>query len=330
MSTLAEVWADLEERLPADRAGRMVKRILPDSAMDLHVSASRSTPRRALHLDVSAEAVAGADIPGSTRGITMTIDTRATEGKTTLALELTDPADVDLFESVCENIAGATAAAPDDQGAVSVWIGRFLRWQRFLQRGGGPLSARRQRGLYAELWTIRELLIDEVGPAEAVAAWTGPENAPRDFETAGVGIEIKSSAANEPQVVPVNGERQLDDAELRALFVVHLSLEPVRDAGETLPAIVADLRRIVDDTPAEGPLEDRLLAAGYNDMHQGTYAHTGYALRRLTALRVVEGFPRITERDLPDGVGSVHYSLAIDGCRDHEVPMAAIVEAIGS
>lgn len=328
--TLGEIWADLEGRLPEDRAGRMLKRIRSDSIVDLHVSASRTPPRRALHLDVSTDALAGVEIPGPTRGIAMSLATRPTEGRATLALELTDPPDIDLFESVCKNIAAATAAAPDDQGAVSVWIGRFMRWQRFLQHGGGPLSARLQRGLYAELWTIREILIGSVGPSEAVAAWTGPDDAPRDFETAGIGIEVKSSAANEPQVVPVNGERQLDDAELRALFVVHLSLEPVRDAGETLPAIVADLRDVVRETPGEGPLEDRLLTAGYSDTHDATYARTGYALRRLTALRVTEGFPRITERDLPDGVGSVHYSLAIDACRGHEVPVDTIARAIGS
>jgi hypothetical protein len=111
---------------------------------------------------------------------------------------------------------------------------------------------------------------------------------------------------------------------------VHLSLETVRDADETLPMIVADLRRTVRGTPAEGPLEDRLLAAHYSDMHEANYARTGYALRRLTALRAVEGSPRITERDLPDGVGSVQYPLAIDACRARVVPIEAIAHAIGS
>jgi hypothetical protein len=142
-------------------------------------------------------------------------------------------------------------------------------------------------------------------------------------------VEVKSSAANEPQVVPVHGERQLDDSELTALFVIHLSLEPLRDAGESLLAIVSALRDSVRGGPSAGQFEDRLLASGFADVHAGAYSRTGYALRRTSVLRVRTGFPRITEADLPDGVGSVRYSLAIDACRDFEVTTAELGSALG-
>jgi hypothetical protein len=322
--TLADLWDELEEHLPFDRAGRMVRRVHPEAAVDIAASASRTPPRRALHLRVVADAAAGIQIPSSTEGISMTVRGRTGDERTTLSLELTDPGAGDLFATVCDDIVDVTARAHDDDSAVSAWIGRFVLWQRFLQRGAGPLSPKRQRGLYAELWSMREILAPRVGPTEAVEAWKGPDRGERDFETGGVGVEVKSSAANEPQIVPINGERQLDDAELHALFVIHLSLELVRDAGETLPAIVSDLRATVRGGPAQGVFEDRVLSAGYADMHEAAYARTGYALRRLSVLRVTAGFPRITERDLPDGVGSVHYSLAIDACRDHETTVEAL------
>jgi hypothetical protein len=158
-----------------------------------------------------------------------------------------------------------------------------------------------------------------VGFDEAIGAWKGPDGAPRDFELRGCGLEVKSSAANEPQVVPVHGERQLDGSGLVSLLLVHKSLEVLRDAGETLPMIVADLRESGSGLPEAGTLEDRLLQSGYLDMHEQRYRRTGYTIRRTSIFDVREGFPRITENDLVDGVGAVRYSLAIDACRDFEV-----------
>src|SRR5262249_3803663 len=104
-----------------------------------------------------------------------------------------------------------------------------------------------------------------------------------------------------------------------ALLLVHRSLEVLRDAGETLPMIVADLRSSGSGLPEAGTFEDRLLQSGYLDMHEPRYRRTGDAIRRTSIFEVQPGFPRSTEDDLGDGIGAVRYSLAIDACRDFEV-----------
>lgn len=327
---LAGLWQDLEDRLPSDRDGRMLQRIHPDAVVDLHVSVATFGARRALELELATSVVEEVEIPSATRGIQMNATLREDGCRTVLALELADSEASDLFTAVCTDIAAVTATATDDQRAASLWLGRFERWRRFLEHGAGPLSSQLQRGLYAELWAIRDVLAPAIGYTEAVAAWKGPDRAPRDFESSGVGVEVKASGANEPQVVPIHGERQLDDAELDALFMVHLSLEVLRDAGESLPAVVDGLRAALADGPAAGLFEDRLLSSGYADIHRAAYDRTGYALRRTTVLRVAGDFPRLTEADLPDGVGSVRYSLAIDACRDFEVPLQTLAASFGS
>jgi hypothetical protein len=42
----------------------------------------------------------------------------------------------------------------------------------------------------------------------------------------------------------------------------------------------------------------------------------GYTVVGCTSFLVREGFPRIIERDVPQGVGHVHYTLALDACGD--------------
>jgi hypothetical protein len=310
----------------------MVQRICPESSVDLFATLELHegrNPRRALELQVTSETLEVTDAVSGTRQVAASIEARE-DGRSALVLALDDAGVSDLFAAMCGDVAEATASKSDDEDAVATWIGRFTKWRRMLQGGSDGLTARRQRGLFAELLTIREHLLPHVGFDEAIGAWKGPDGAPRDFELRGCGLEVKSSAANEPQVVPVHGERQLDGSGLVALLLVHQSLEVLRDAGETLPMIVADLRASGSGLPEAGTFEDRLLQSGYLDMHEPRYRRTGYAIRRTSVFEIRSGFPRITEDDLVDGIGAVRYSLAIDACRDFEVDESRLTSRLAS
>lgn len=112
--------------------------------------------------------------------------------------------------------------------------------------------------------------------------------------------------------------------------MIHHSLERLRDAGETLPELVSSLSATAGGTAHGGTLEDRLIQSGYADVHAPLYRRTGYAIRRTSLFRVADGFPRIVEGDLADGVGRVRYYLAIDACRDFETDQSAVAEAVRS
>ena len=70
---------------------------------------------------------------------------------------------------------------------------------------------------------------------------------------------MKSCAANEPQVVTINGERQLDESGTDSLYLVHVSLDIRSEGRETLPEMVASARELAAGSSVEGLLEDRLL-----------------------------------------------------------------------
>lgn len=324
--SLSMTWEQLEGRLPDDRDGRMVRRVHSESSIDMFAWVQRREPKRALELQVPAGR-ADLELPVATRGIAMNRDTVNRE-TVALTLELTDPTAAELFGVVCTDIAAVVARCEDAGTAAATWIGRYNRWRRLLEKVPRGLSPKRQRGLFAELWTLREIYDGCLGTTDAVSAWVGPDRGSRDFEWAARAVEVKSSSTNEPQLVTINGERQLDDAELVSLHLVHLSLEVLPGGGETLPEMVAAVRALAASGPAETQLSDSLLDAGYADHHADLYVQVGYALRRLSIFKVGEGFPRITESDLADGVGSVRYKLVIDACRDHEITRATLEEAV--
>lgn len=325
--TLAETWTDLEQRAPEQADGRMTRRIHPDAHVDLHLGVEvrrAGVPgRRLLELTVVEGLLRDLELPHATRLVEVSVEPRG-PGRAALVLALEDPTAREVFALMCADVATATARQQDGPSAVTAYTGRFETWRRMMQSGSQPMSARRQRGLFAELMTIRDRLVPTIGFDESVRAWLGPDGAPRDFEVGGLGVETKSSAANEPQVVLIHGERQLDDAGLDALLLLHHSLEVHRDSGTTLPGIVAELRVIGEGRHEAGTFEDRLVQSGYLDLHTQHYMRVGYDLRGVSLFTVKDGFPRIVESDLVDGVGSVRYSLAIDACRDFETDVAVL------
>jgi hypothetical protein len=249
-------------------------------------------------------------------------------GNARLELRLTDPAAADVFVTLVEDLTTSVAAMRDDASAASAWIGRLARWQRLLQRTSPGLSPDQQRGLYAELWLIRELLAESIGIIEAVDAWMGPAGASHDFQLSTGSIEVKSTATNQPQVVRISSERQLDETGTPSLHLLHVSLDVHQHSGETLIAMVGSIRSGVSGGAAQAEFEERLLAYGYVDVHEPLYAATGYTLREHGFYRVSAGFPRIVESDLPDGVGGVQYRLAVAACASFAVETEATLSLL--
>ncbi len=309
---LARLWLELEASITPDQHhGR--RRLHADRAVDLNITVTRPGPLRGLALTVPDEALRGVDELPSTRGLEHLRRPAPQAGNSVLEIRLTDPAANEMFVGLAEDVARATASARDDADAVGLWLSRIRSWQRLMARAPRGLSEERQRGLYAELEVLRSDIARRVGIEAAVDGWRGPLGG-HDFQLVGGAYEVKGSATHEPQVVTVNSERQLDETGTDGLHLIHLSLDVHQHAGESLPAIVADVRELAAATAVESLLAERLVDAGYADAHKRHYLATGYTIRERQFFRVGDGFPRIIEADLADGIGGVRYQLVIAAC----------------
>lgn len=323
--TLRELWEDME-RAPAPRGeGRLLRRIHPAAVADLHVGLVKPDEQRLITITVPQEICPSGERLPSTKGTRSALGTPQDDGHIPVELRLVDPAARDVFVALADDVTSAAAAAATHASALDAWIARLRRWQRLLDRVPGEgLTPEAQRGLFAELWTLREVVTSAVGILAAVEGWTGPEPALHDFQLTGAALEVKSTAGAQHQVLRIGSERQLDETGADALYLTHLSIDARQGGGETLPEAVEAARAAARGGSAEGSLEERLRDAGYLDVHAARYT-TGYTLRRVSAYRVEDGFPRIIERDLLDGVGDVRYSVAVAECRHWERPLDEVV-----
>ena len=273
-----------------------------------------------LLLEVTTPVDVAADDLISTDQVEVTAEPSAAGG-TSIRLGLRDAKYLDLFLNVCDDIVPRVQKADDETEAAGILLRRFRTWRQFLRanrlRG---LGDKLQLGLYGELKTLEFLLAAGVDPHEAVNAWTGPEQGEQDFQYSGIALEVKSIAHSQPQRLLIDGERQLDENHFNALVVVHHRVHRQRDAGEKLPEAVARMRGMVGGDPgAYALLDDKLLNYGYAEHDAPRYSETGYAVSNTAYYRVQPGFPRLTEADLPLGLGGVRYVIDASACSNFEV-----------
>lgn len=317
-----QVWAELELTTPPGTTGRVIRRVMPDARCDLFLGLEKPSNLRMLLMPVAEVSIDAVHELPTSRGVMARIARPGDHGAdASVELVLVDPRAADIFTALAVDLANAAADADDEASAVTALVDRLHRWQRFLEESGpAGLEPERQRGLFAEVWLIRHVLLGVFGSAVSVDAWTGPSRASHDFQFGPGAIEVKATASKQDQRLRIASERQLDATGVEALFVFHLSLDAHRESGVSLPALIDDVR---GQLGTEGlAFEDRLFDAGYLDAHRHLYENPGYTVRESNFFRVTGAFPRIVESDLRPGVGDVRYSVAVAACR----PFAATTE----
>jgi len=313
------IWTDLELHAGGTtREDILTLRVLQDSAFDFLLGVQVPENIRMLMIRIGRENVINQLSLPRSKGfeIRQTVLPEDWGHHATIQLVLNDRRYLDIFSRLTEDIVSSCSRESSEKTMLQALFQRLAMWQQFLDRYGAEgLSPAAQRGLYGELRFLHDYLMPAVGAAQAVPAWTGPRKAQQDFQISGIAIEVKTSIAKQHQKVSVASEQQLDDTGLDALYLYHLSLREVHGGGETLPRIIDRMRNDISGDPdISRHFEDLLILAGYLDEHQGRYEGTGYADRTMQTFHVQEGFPRITEQALVNGVGDVQYSVSLAAC----------------
>lgn len=321
----SEVWTSLEVA-PGGR-GLVRTRIAPDAPVDIYVAVEQPNAVRLVQFGLAGEHLAESlDIPQA-RGIEVkAVPTASGSDWGYAQIRLVDRRYVEIFTSLADDLVEHVSGASTGTAAIDRLADRLRRWESFLKVvEPDGLGQERRAGLYGELWALREKLLP-VSPSLAVSTWVGPQGAHQDFQASSWALEIKTSRTKEPVAVRISGERQLDGLGLAFLGLGHIGLEQRRNSGETLPEIVTSIRIRLANTPSAETFEAQLLSAGYLAIHEPQYLSDGYVVRFSELFRVEGEFPRITEKDLKDGVGDVAYSVAVAALGGYRVDWSFLAD----
>jgi hypothetical protein len=70
------------------------------------------------------------------------------------------------------------------------------------------------------------------------------------------------------------------------------------------------------------------LESGYYEIHRPLYEERGYTIRQENIYRVSGKFPRITENQIPIGVGDVKYSIVLSESEEWRINQETLLEEI--
>lgn len=315
---LPDIWTSLESEADGCRESAVLRRRLcPSSSNHIYVGlATPANQRLALFRVARGCQVDESDLPTSdgvrTAFITVPDDPA---NCVCLSVQLHDRQYADVFSSLVADLVATVRDAPDDRSLIDRCIERLRRWQAFMRmHGHDGLNQMEQRGLFGELWFLLEQLLACINPETAVDSWEGPSGRPQDFYLYGNAIEVKTTISKSHTVIPIANELQLDDTGLDRLVLGHLKLIESRTTSRSLVEMVAALREALAANPtARTKFEDRLLEAGYIDVHEQHYHRPTYRVREFNVYQVSNGFPRIVAADIMEGIGDLRYSVVVAG-----------------
>ena len=244
-----------------------------------------------------------------------------------IVIRLTDPEQRDIFLRFCRDIVDATVLAQTEEQAVERFLARTWRWHRLLQGGRDKrLGDDEQRGLIGELVVLERHLLPVLGALDSVRCWTGPLDAPHDFEISRIHVEAKAQGSATPRVT-ISSEHQLESGNADRLYLHVTEVTTAAECGPdamTVTDIATRIRFVLAgrDMAAVDLFEERLGAVGFD--WTDDYSDKSWVVGQEALYEVREGFPRITPVMVPGGVGNVRYMISLTDCEEFRVVPASL------
>ena len=238
----------------------------------------------------------------------------------------------DIFASICWNLANSIINIDSEQEAIHLVISLLNKWRGlFTKKRKNPLSLQEQQGLYGELTFLSKLFNLNIVKSSVLDLWKGPYLAPQDFSSDIWAVEVKTVLSSKYPKVSINGEKQLDETPFEKLYLYVLVIDDMSQGGETLPELVADLRKyVVKDSIAREKFENKLVLSGYFDSDEEAYKNRNYRVYREYYYLVQNEFPRLRKEDLRNGISEVKYTTSLATSEDCIVEEQVVFNTIMS
>ena len=321
MSEFTQAWQVLLRDSGRTGKGRVVRRVGSPNGPGAFLAVDCVTKNRWILLELAASKGEIHGLP-DWREMRFAVVGPGSLHRESLGIELISDEFIDVFTSMAQDLVDDLAGVVGDSARLAHLKKRLQTWNRFLkEHGHAGLTEDEVRGLFAELWLLRERVLRALPPAEAIRCWTGPDTEAQDFKHGNNAVEVKSTISSTPDSISISNERQLDSTGLDDLLLSVIHLEESGD-GTTLPSLVSDIERKLASSPgALGEFKAKLTHVGFLEEAAQRYTRQ-FAVSKEEAFRVVEGFPCIVHP--PKGVHSLKYRIAIDSMKKFRCPMASV------
>lgn len=251
----------------------------------------------------------------STKLIEARILKRSTDNRLSLSFSLLNDIMSDIFYQFCDDIVQKTINLPHEINVIAFIIERWKKWiQMFKNPHTTIMSENEIRGLLGELIFLKEIMIKKYGISKSLESWIGSSMSHKDFEIDDTWYELKTIKEN-AITVEISSIEQLESSLYGELALV--KLEPSNltiNNPISLNNYIKSIENLLETKEQINLFYKKLEERNYFYVEE--YDKYVYANKGIDKYRVVEGFPKISNNDLKDGIVRVSYQIFINKIRD--------------
>ena len=328
MNIITDLWTNIIDDVEATERRGLVKRSLLDK-VGLYLGMDTLDSNKILiQIIEDSDSIHIEDLP-KWEGAEFQIR-KVSQNDLAITLKLLDPEFEDIFNSLLNDLYEQLSKAEDNLDAVKFFVSTIDKWNTFFKKFGTKiLSEERQRGIYGELYFLKNHVLKYCSGRDALSSWGGHSGKHQDFSFSNGNVEVKTTIRKQHKKVSISSEKQLDNTGLENLFLYCITLNQDDNSGQSLPGIVEELIIELSSVPnADIIFKEYLLRTGYLDEHVEYYDKNKYIFKKEYMFRVENDFPRIV--DPIEGVGDVEYTVVIGSCmnfdKDIDDSMEALIE----
>lgn len=217
-----------------------------------------------------------------------------------------------VFYVLCNNLVKAAVGCQSEDIAMVAVKNRFLTWKKLFKNPSAQMTEELYKGLFGELYFLKNYLMAHHDVAAAVNAWSGPDKTAKDFSIASDWYEIKTVSTNSV-TVKISSLTQLDAEEPGYLVLVKTEkMSNEFDNGEcSVEQLIALILNSIADESVKDEFVKKLIQYGY-DVNGDNSSYHKYRMAKMNFYGVNDDFPRITAEKVPYGeIVRVTYELSI-------------------
>lgn len=237
-----------------------------------------------------------------------------------IVLELTDNSYTDLFNDLIVSLYQRIYQLTDVDGYSKIFIQMFYKWSEFFDdKKSEKLSQDIIKGLFGELFVLKEQ-IKECSSShlnDLLYAWKGPYDEGHDFVLDQKNIEVKTKELSKLSV-KISSEYQLEPEANKALELLVLSVETNPAKGQSLRALLNDVKEMIVNKLGDFSIVLTALAQK-NITTKNIYQYDNYRFEPVEESIYdcnEEKFPKLTTSNTPKAIGSIRYTLYLSYLKD--------------
>lgn len=234
----------------------------------------------------------------------------------TLRFSLNNPELLEYFCTFCQDLLDSTATAKNDDDAYNILSARYFSWKKLFRPNSAKMSDSEIMGLIGELLFLHDYMIPQWGIEKSLDSWMGPEKTHKDYSTESFWYEIKAVSAGK-ESIRISSIEQLDGDDEGYLAVYCLEKMSPSFSGIKLNGLVQNLMTKMGTLSNRETFMSKLSLYNYDfspEYDNFVYTNVGFSM-----FRVLEGFPRLCRKNIPNAINKIQYDLFLSELEEYKL-----------